>query len=207
MVKQALLSAFVALSMAALARGEHYAIPAGTTLHCRLTQTLSTKMNHKGDIFSATITEPLMVNGSEVIPVGSTLEGRIAWLDRPGRVRGVGEMRLSAEKITSPNGRSFPINAVLLAAYGAEGAKVAGTEGMVKGPSSRLRELEEVGIGMGGGGFLGTLIGGLHGAVVGGAVGGVAGFVDSLRRGGKDLTLPTGTELRYQLTSDLSIQR
>lgn len=207
MVKQALLSAFLALSMAAFARGVNNAIPPGTTLHCRLTQTLSTKMNHKGDAFSATITEPLMVNGSEVIPVGSTLEGRIAWLDRPGRFRGVGEMRLSPEKITFPDGRSFPISAVLLTAYGAEGAKVGGTEGTVKGPSSRLRQLEEVGIGMGGGGFVGTLIGGFHGAVVGGAVGGVAGLVDSVRRGGKDLTLPAGTELGYQLTSALSIQR
>jgi len=116
-------------------------------------------------------------------------------------------MRLSAEKITFPNGRSTPISAVLLSAYGAEGAKVAGIEGTVKGSSSRLRQLQEVGMGMGGGGFVGTLIGGFHGAVVGGAVGGVAGLVDSVRRGGKDLTLPAGTELGYQLTSALSIQR
>ena len=116
-------------------------------------------------------------------------------------------MRLAAEKISFPDGRSYPLNAVLVTAYGAQGARVVGAEGTVKGTNSRIRDLEEVGIGMGGGGFLGTIFGGFHGAVIGGTVGGVAGFVDTIRRRGKELTLPSGTELKYQLTRELVIQR
>jgi hypothetical protein len=206
MVKRALLGIlFTALSVS-LARAETYAISAGTTLHCRLVQTLSTKLNFQGDTFTATVSEPLVIDGKHVIPVGSTIDGRISWLARPGRIRGVGEMRLDAEKITLPDGRSLFVNAVLVNAYGAEGARVVGEEGNIRGPRSRRKDLEEIGLGMGGGGFVGTLFGGFHGAVIGGAIGGAAGLVDTLRRRGKDLTLPSGTQLNYQLTRELVIQ-
>jgi len=203
MVKRALLSVLLVLVGLSFARAETFSVPAGITIHCRLTQPLSTKLNFQGDPFRATVTEPYVVNGREVIPVGSTIEGRIAELTRPGRIRGVGELRLTVSQITFPDGRAFPLNAVLLSAYGAEGAKVKGEEGIVKGPSSRLRDVEEIGLGMGGGGLVGTIIGGFHGAVIGGVIGGAAGLADTLRRRGKDLTLPTGTQLNYQLTREL----
>ena len=207
MVKHALLAVVLAVWMVPVVRAERHSLPAGTTFHCRLTQTLSTKMNFQGDLFSATVAEPLIVDGRDIVPVGSVVDGRVVYLDRPGRLRGVGEMRLSAEKITFPDGRSYPVSAVLLSAFGAEGVKVTGEEGTVKGPNSRLRTLQEISVGMGSGGFLGTVIGGFHGAVLGGAVGGVAGFLDTVRKRGKDLTLPAGTELSYQLMRPLEVAR
>lgn len=204
MVKHALLAGLLAASLAATAASaEKYSVPAGTAFHCRLTSTLSTKLNYQGDLFTATISEPLLVNGREVIPVGATLEGRISWMTRPGRVRGVGEMRLSPERITLPEGRSFAVSALLLSAYGAEGAKVAGDEGIVKGPSSRLKTFEEVGGLAAGGGIVGLIFS--H-PIVGMAFGGAAGFVDRARRRGQDLNLPQGTQLNYQLTRELVIQ-
>jgi hypothetical protein len=206
MVKRALLGILFTLLSVSIVRAETFAVPAGTTLHTRLLQTLSTKLNFQGDSFVATVSEPLVIGGKHIIPVGSTIEGRIAWLRRPGRIKGVAEMRLDAEKVNLPDGRSFAINAVLVNAYGAEGAKVVDEEGYVRGPRSLKKDLEEIGLGMGGGGFLGTLIGGFHGAVVGGVIGGAAGLADTLRRRGTELTLPTGTQLNYQLTRDLVVQ-
>jgi hypothetical protein len=206
MVKRALLGILLTVLCVSVARAETFAVPAGTTLHCRLLQTLSTKLNFRGDSFVATVSESLVIDGRHIIPAGSTVEGRISWLARPGRIKGAGEMRLDAEKVNFPDGRSLAVNAVLVNVYGAEGAKVAGEEGSVKGPRSRLKDLEEIGVGMGGGGFLGTLIGGFHGAVIGGAIGGAAGLADTLRRRGTELTLPTGTQLNYQLTRELVIQ-
>jgi hypothetical protein len=201
-----MLGVFLTAFTVSLAKAQSHFIPAGTTLHCRLTQPISTKVNFQNDPFTAAVSEPLVLDGKHVIPVGSTIEGRVAWLVRPGRIRGVGEMRLDAEKVTLPDGRSFPLTAVLVQAYGAEGAKVEGEEGSLKGPSSRLGDLQEIGLGMGGGGFIGTMLGGAHGALIGGAIGGAAGLADTLRRRGKDLTLPTGTLLNYQLTRELVIQ-
>ena len=207
MVKRTILAVFVMLLSVPWALAEKHIIPAGTTIHCRLTETISTKLNYQGDRFTASITEPLQIDGYDVIPVGSALEGKIARLQRPGRIKGVGEMRLALDKITFPDGRSYVVNAVLLNAYGAEGTRVVGQEGNVKGPGSKLRDLEEIGAGMGGGGFLGTLIGGFHGAVIGGAIGGGAALVDTFRRRGKELTIPAGTQLNYQLTRALEVNR
>jgi len=207
MVKHALLALFVTLLSGPWAQAEKHIVPAGTTLHCRLAETISTKLNYQGDRFTASVTEPLIIDGYDVIPVGSTIEGRIARLQRPGRLKGPGEMRLATEKITFPDGHSYALNAILLNAYGAEGARVIGQEGNLKGPNSKLRDLEEIGVGMGGGGFLGTLIGGFHGAVIGGAIGGGAALVDTFRRRGKELTIPAGTQLNYQLTRALEVYR
>lgn len=207
MVKRAFwVACGIALSVS-LARAETISIPAGTTVNCRLLQTLSTKLNYQGDLFTATVSEPVEIDGRQVIPIGAILEGRILRMRRPGRIKGVGEMRLSAEKITFPNGRSFLMSAVLLSAYGAEGARVVGDEGKVKGPNSRKADMKEIGGGMAVGGAVGTIFGGgFHGTVVGATVGGVVGLADRLRRRGRDLTLPSGTQLNYQLTRNLIVQ-
>jgi hypothetical protein len=210
MIKRALLAVLLAVfgvSVAqgeSLARGEKISVPAGTMLHCRVTQTLTTKLNFQGDLFTATVSEPVMLDGREAIPYGATLEGRIARMERPGRIKGVGQMRLALERITFPDGRSFPLSAILTTAYGAENVKVVGSEGTVKGPSSRVADLQEVV----GGTFAGGLVGWFfHEPLIGASVGGTLGLVDRLRRRGKDLTIPSGTQLNYQLTRALEIYR
>ena len=205
MVKRALLCMALTVWACVAVQAENFSVAAGTKLRCRLTQTLSTKANFQNDPFTATVTEPLVLGGKQIIPLGSTVDGRIAWLVRPGRTRGVGEMRLDVDKVTFPDGRSYTLSAVLVNAYGAQGAKVQDEEGNVKGPSSRMKDLQMIGLGMGGGGFLGVILGGAHGAVIGGAIGGGALLANTLMRRGEDLTLPTGTQLEYQLTRELLV--
>ena len=64
-------------------------------LHCRVTTTLTTKLNFQGDAFTATVSEPILINGREAVPVGTTLHGRIVQMEKPGRLLGVGQMRLT----------------------------------------------------------------------------------------------------------------
>src|SRR5439155_7640998 len=91
MVKGALLSAAFFAIFAPLvpppALAQSYSLTAGTILHCRLNHTLSTRVNYLGDSFAATISEPALLNGHEVIPAGATLEGKVTQWNRPGRVR------------------------------------------------------------------------------------------------------------------------
>jgi hypothetical protein len=207
MVKRAALVLSLVLLGAWAGMAATLSVPPGTVLNCRLSQTLSTALNIQGQLFAATVVEPIVVNGSQIVPAGATIRGRIANLDRPGRIKGVGRMLLVPETLAFPNGQTFTVNAVLLQMYGAPGARIANSEGVVRGPDARMRDLKEVGIGIGGGGLLGTMIGGFHGAFVGGVIGGAAGLVDSLRRRGPDLTLPRGTELKFQLNRQLVVAR
>lgn len=204
MVKRSLLAVLLATFGVSTALAESYSIPSGTTVHCRVTQTLTTGLNHQGDSFTAAVSEPVVMDGRDVVPVGSTIEGRIAQLAKPGRVKGVGEMRLLAERIAFPDGKSYPVNALLVSTYGASGARVVGQEGQMKGPSSRRKTFGEIG-GLAAGGGLAGLI--FSHPVLGLTVGGAAGFVDRARKRGKDLILPSGTQLNYQLTRALEIQR
>lgn len=207
MVKRAALVISLVTFSAWAALAATFTVPAGTILNCRLSQTLSTSLNYQGQSFTAVLAEPLVINGNQVVPAGATIRGRIASLSRPGHIKGVGKMLLAPQTITLPNGRTFNVSAVLLHAYGAPGARVANPEGTIKGPSARMRDLKEVGVGAGGGGLLGTAFGGLRGTLIGGVIGGAAGFLDSFHRRGPDLTLPRGTELKFQLERQLVVRR
>ncbi len=208
MVKRALLAmalAFAGISFAHaedLARPEALSVPAGTMIHCRTNQTLTTKINVQGDAFTLSVREPVAVDGSVVIPVGATLAGHITLMERPGRIKGVGQMRLAVEQITFPDGHSLPLGATLMTAYGVDHVKVVGNEGLVKGPSSRFADFEEIGGGTAGGILVGLIF--AH-PVVGATLGLTVTTVDRLRRRGKDLTIPAGTELNYQLTRELPV--
>ncbi|HXH48389.1 MAG TPA: hypothetical protein VNM47_03370 [Terriglobia bacterium] len=207
MVKRAVLAVSFVFLSAWAGMAATLTVPPGTVLHCRLSQTISTATNTQGQLFAATLAEPLIVNDTQIVPAGATIRGRIGSLARPGHIKGVGKMLLVPETLAFPNGQTFSVNAVLLQMYGAPGARIANPEGVVRGPDARMRDLKEVGIGIGGGGLLGTVFGGFHGAFVGGVIGGAAGLVDSLRRRGPDLTLPRGTELKFQLSRQLVVTR
>jgi len=196
----------LALGMSAACAEENW-VAAGTVVHCRLNQTISMKLNYQGDPLLATVSEFVTIDGRDAIPVGATLEGRIVHLQRLGRVQGAGETLLRIERLTLPYGRTFPFSDVLATADGTPGVEVSDEEGPVKGPRSRLEDLQEAGLGTGGWGFPATLMGGFHGTVIGGAISVAAGFVDSLHWRGKDLTLPTGTALDYHLPRPLEARR
>ena len=207
MVKRAVLVASLVILSAWAGMAATLTVPPGTVLDTKLSQTLSTALNTQGQLFAAVLSEPVVVNGNQIVPAGATIRGRIAVLSRPGHIKGVGKMLLVPETLAFPNGQTFTINAVLLHAYGAPGARIANAEGVIQGPTGRMRDVKEVGIGIGGGGLLGTMIGGAHGAFIGGLIGGTAGLVDSFRRRGPDLMLPSGTELKFELNRELAVTR
>jgi hypothetical protein len=210
MVKRVLLAVFLAAVAIPLAYAEtpvetgSISVPAGTMLHCRTNQTVTTLLNKQWDAFSTSVTEPVTLNGRVVIPVGALLTGRIYLIERPGRIKGVGQMRLNIERITLPDGRDSPLAATLITAYGPANVKVVGSEGLVKGPNSHLPDFEEIGAGTVGGTLLGLMF--AH-PLVGATIGLTATTVDRMRRRGKELTLPIGTQLNYQLTRELAIGR
>lgn len=210
MVKHALLAFLLAATGISPAHAEvpvqtgPIAVPAGTLLHCRTTETLTTKLNSQGDAFTIGVAEPVAINGGVAIPAGAMLAGRITRMERPGRIKGVGQMRLAVEQITLPDGRTFPLAATLMTAYGVDNVKVVDSEGLIKGPRSRTPDIEEIGAGTAGGTPLGLIF--AH-PLIGASVGLTATTLDRMRRRGKDLTLPAGTQLNYQLTRELSLPR
>lgn len=198
------------LILPALARGADadVTIPAGTVIETRLTTLLSTKTSENGDPFTASIVEPIFSGGQEVVPAGSTLEGHVTYVKEPGRAKGKAEMRLLADKIITPDGVEFSLTAGLESAEGAEGAKISGEEGTIRGPGkSKKGTAVETGVGAGIGAGVGAITGGGKGSLYGLGIGAAAGMIHGMSKKHKDLVLPQGTELTFIISRSTTAKK
>lgn len=184
---------------------QSFTIPDGTRIQARLETTLSSRTNRQGDRFTAKVVEPIIVAGKEVIPAGTTLEGRVAEVKNAGRVKGRAEMNLSYERLIFPNGVSETIVASQAELDETQKEEVDRKEGTIKGESSRKRDAAEVAGGAAVGAGVGAIAGGAKGTAIGAGVGGLIGLADSMRRKGKEVEIPAGTRFIIRLDRPLTI--
>lgn len=176
-------------------------LPAGTTLQMTLTTTLSSKANENGDPFTAEVAEPVFGGGEEIIPAGSTVEGRISFIKPPGRATGKAEMRLTPEKVTTKQGLQFNISAALTDAKG--NVKMKGDEGTLQGPGKSTKDAaKETGIGAAAGAGVGAIADGGMGALYGMGVGAAAAIIHTVIKKHGNIIVPQGTELTYVVSRD-----
>jgi hypothetical protein len=184
---------------------QSYTIPDGTRLQARLETTLNSRTTRQGDRFTAKVTEAILVAGKEVIPAGTTIEGRVAEVRTAGRVKGRSEMSLSYERLIFPNGVSETIVASQAELDANQKEEVDRKEGTIKGESSRKRDAAEIGVGTAAGAGIGAIAGGGKGSAIGAGVGGLIGLADSMRRKGKEIEIPAGTRFVIRLDRPLVI--
>jgi hypothetical protein len=114
-------------------------IPAGTTLFVRLGDAITTKTAKPGDRFRGTVPSDLYVNGSLVLPAGTTVMGRVVSAKPVGRWISQAELSLELMTIqlqtTDGKGRSVDIATEPLenAGKGSNAGAVAGA--LASGPS------------------------------------------------------------------------
>jgi hypothetical protein len=177
-------------------------VPAGTALMVRLDTTLATFSNKAGDPFRAKLTQAIVINGATVIPVGTTIEGRVTKVTEPRRISGKPSIGLLPEAVILPTGERYYLDATLT------DTNIPGTdvnaEGQFKGTGHDRRDQIETGGGTAGGMLIGGLIGGGPGILIGGAVGATATTVHWLAKH-RSATLPAGTELTLELNRPLSM--
>jgi hypothetical protein len=176
------------------------ALPSGTELIVRLTNTLSTKGSEEGDPWVGKVGEPIFAGGQEVVPVESTVRGHVTFLKPAGRATGRGEMRLVAETISVTDQGTYTIVALLKNADDNSGSKVKDAEGTVEGPGKSDKGVaKEAGIGAAVGAGVGSIAHGGSGALYGAAIGAMAGVVHSVAKKHQGVLLPPGTELTFVL--------
>jgi hypothetical protein len=177
-------------------------VPAGTTLMVRLDTTLATFSNRVGDPFQAKITQAVVVNGSTLIPVGATVEGRVTKVNEPRRISGKPTIGILPEAVILPTGERYFLDATLVDTN-IKGTDVS-AEGQFKGTGHDRRDTLELGGGTAGGMLVGGLIGGGPGILIGGAVGASATTVHWLSKH-RSATLPAGTELTLELNRPMAM--
>ena len=85
MKKIAVLAFILSLAISSFAQTD-FSLPAGTAVKVKLETTLATFTSKAGDRFSGRVMDALVVGDKEVIPVGSTVQGRVTKVNEPRRI-------------------------------------------------------------------------------------------------------------------------
>lgn len=165
-------------------------IPAGTVLHVRVNQNLSSEHNENGDTFSTTLDEPLVANGFVIAERGSRLDGRVVDSQRAGKVKGLAKLSVRLVQLHTSDEQKVSILT---------------DDFLREGQASRGSDAAKVGIGAGVGAALGAIFGGGKGAAIGAATGGAAGGGAVLMTRGKAAEIGVETKIPFRLRDDVTI--
>jgi hypothetical protein len=202
MKKLGVLTCVIFLAVATVAQTK-MSLPAGTALKVKLENTLSTFSSKNGDPFSGRVTEAVMLDGKTVIPVGTTVQGRVTKVNEPRRIAGKPTIGIFPETVVLPNGERYMLNAVVVDTNLRGGTDV-NVEGQFKGAGHDGKDLTEIGMGTGGGMLVGGLIGGGKGLLIGGTIGATATVAHWLGKH-RSAMLPAGTELVMELSRPMAM--
>lgn len=175
----------------AIARFREFILPAGTELLVRLDSAVGSDTSRVEDPVEATLADAVVVDGTEVLPVGSVVRGEVAAAQPAGNVKGRASLALRFGSV-SVVGRDdrYPMAArVDLVA-----------------PATKGEDAAKIGIPAAGGAIIGGLIGGRKGAAIGTAVGGGAGTAVVLSTPGEEIRLPRGTVLTLPLDQAIDVR-
>jgi len=162
----------------------------GTSLVVRLAETVSSDKQQAGDEFSATLDQPLVVDGLVVAERGSRVEGRVVSAERAGRVRGTAHIELELTKLNTADGQRLTIRTNAF---------------QREGETSKREDAEKVGIGAALGAAIGAIAGGGKGAAIGAGAGGAAGVGTVAATRGKAAVLPVETRVTFRLSLPVTV--
>jgi hypothetical protein len=171
-------------------RPEPITIAAGTPIRIRTQTELSTKSAKTGDSFTATLAEPIEIEGKVIAPRGTQVEGRVVDSDPGGRVKGVAiiSVRLTQLRVGDRN-VAIQTRAIARQAH-----------------ATKRKDAAKVGIGAGIGAAIGAIAGGGEGAAIGAASGGAAGTGVVLATHGDPAVISAESPLTFKLTAAVTVE-
>ncbi len=164
-------------------------VPYGTVLAVRLTESLSSDLNEKGDNFLASLASPILLGDRVVVPEGAGIKGRVVEVQSAGRF----------------GGRPAVIIEVTRLAYNGKSYDLRSNRYSKEGPSRNVRSAATIGGGTGLGAILGGILGGGKGAAIGAMIGAGAGTGVRAASRGAMVRLPAESTLSFRLQADLTV--
>lgn len=176
------------------------AIPRNTILALELMTPVSTEASQRGDRIQARVVEPQEY-------AGYIVDGHIAQVKRPGKVKGVAQLQLAFDQIRSTDNRTAELHAELfeITPMGGDNNPEIDSEGGVRGRDSTKDDAAKVGAASGVGAIIGAIAGGGKGAAIGAIIGGGAGTAGVMTQRGKEIRLERGQHLKIRTSTDTSV--
>jgi hypothetical protein len=156
----------------------------------RTNQWLSSDRNQQGDTFTATLEQPLVVDGFVVAPRGSTVMGRVTEAKKAGRVEGTSRLAVELTGLTLVDGQQVSIQSQMV---NRNGQTSVGRDAGAIGGATALGAI--VGAGAAGG----------QGAAIGAGAGAAAGIIGVLLTRGRPTVIYPETVMTFQVTAPVTI--
>ena len=190
--------------------------PQGLNLPMTLQTAISTQVAKPGDLIQGEISQMVSLGGRGYIPAGTQVVGSVGESRAGRRLSRSGALSIEFTSMRLPSGQMVPINAHLVGDIGKYKNKGQGNQDLYRGEGAGtkvgqffLRGLGGAGLGAALGTGLGAIAGGSHGvgrgAWGGAAIGGGLGAADMLLRKGRDVIVPSGTEVQIQLDEPVAL--
>jgi hypothetical protein len=164
-------------------------VPNGTELVVRLTESVSSDLNEKGDTFLASLASPIMIGDRVVIPAEAGVEGRVIEVQSAGRFSGRPKLAVEMTRLTY-NGKTYELRS---SQYSKQGA------------SRDARSVAAIGGGAGVGAIIGGILGGGRGAAIGSVIGAGVGTSAQAASKAPQIKLPAETVLSVRLQAPLTV--
>ena len=181
-------------------------IPAGTKVPLVLKHSVSTKNAQVGDNLYLESTFPVVQNNRMVIPPGTYVQGVVAAVKRPGRIKGRAELLVHFTTMIFPNGYTVSFPGALDNVPGSDSQKVKDKEGTIQADSQKGKDIATVASTTATGTLVGGLRGGGKGAGIGAGVGGATGLIIAMLSRGNEVRLESGTGMEMVLERPLTLE-
>ena len=165
-------------------------IPAGTVLSVRINEYLSSDTNQVGDRVTATLQQPVVVDGYVVARRGQMLVGQVEAAEKAGRIKGTSQLGIELTDMTVADGQSRPILTELWkgsggTSHGADAATIGGTTAL--------------------GAAIGSIADWGRGAAIGAGAGAAAGIGAVLLTRGRPTVILPETWLTFRLKEPVTV--
>jgi hypothetical protein len=163
---------------------------AGTPITIRTAEAIDTDRNRVGDVFEATLEDPLTIDNQTVAERGTLVRGRIATSKESGKLTGQSELALELTEMVL-GGKTYYLHTADYSEVGSSrGRRTAATVGGTAAV----------------GAVIGAIAGGGKGAAIGAASGAAVGTGVQILTKGQTLKIPSETILEFKLQSPLTIE-
>jgi hypothetical protein len=166
-----------------------YELPSGTKIRVQMDNGINSKVSNAGDTFTTTISEPVKIRETVVLPIGTVIEGRVTEAKRASVGSRNGRLVVSFETLRFETGEKREIKGVMVNPLAAESLQTSNI--LTVAGSAAL------------GAIFGTVSKSGNGALIGTAVGtGVGAGIVFLRKG-KNVGIKNDEEFEIELTKSV----